>query len=227
MLDLTRSDHFIFSILLHRSPTPNQSWGIITFFGFNFNDCFLFFFLFDKINYAHFSKFCACYFCSIWLHHEFIVNLLDPELHSKVPVKLGKSFHHNVCNSSTTTLRDQEVPSPNSLCNRLCLLTITWGDGTRMDASSISEEDVVEICITRGHTHPLGMLHYLAAESIILFGTAADSCHASHSLVDVMELHDETVMVWTMALLEAHVAAFTSMWCPKPTTGDGELHTPP
>ena len=103
VLDLTRSDHFIFSILLHHSLTPNQSRGIVIFFGFNFNDCFLF--LFDKINYAHFSKFCACYFCSIWLCHEFIVihcefimNLLGPEPHSKVLVKLGKIFHYNVCN---------------------------------------------------------------------------------------------------------------------------------
>ena len=26
-----------------------------------------------------------------------------------------------------------------------------------MDASSISEEDIIEICITKGHTHPLGV----------------------------------------------------------------------
>ena len=96
-----------------------------------------------------------------------------------------------------------------------------------MDASSISEEDIVEICITRVHTHPLGVLHYLAAESIVLFSTAEDSSCASSVLVDVTELHDEAIMVWTMALLEAHVAAFTSMWHLKPTTRDGEPHTPP
>ena len=45
--------------------------------------------------------------------------------------------------------------------------------------------------------------------------------------MDVMELHDEAVTVWTMAPLEAHVAAFISVWCSKPTTGEGELHTPP
>ena len=41
------------------------------------------------------------------------------------------------------------------------------------------------------------------------------------------ELQDEAIIVWTMALLEAHVAAFTSMWHSKPTLGDGEPHTPP
>ena len=129
--------------------------------------------------------------------------------------------------SSATASRDWEVPSPDSVCNRLCLLTITWGDGTPMDASSISEEDIVEICVTRGHTCPLGVLHYSAVESIVLFGTMEDSSCASHALADMMELHDEAITVWTMAPLEAHVAAFTLMWCSKPTTRDGEPCTPP
>ena len=30
-----------------------------------------------------------------------------------------------------------------------------------------------------------------------------------------------------MALLQAHVAAFTSVWHSKPTSGDREPHTPP
>ena len=45
--------------------------------------------------------------------------------------------------------------------------------------------------------------------------------------MNVMVLHDEAIMVWTMAPLEAHVAAFTLVWHLKPTTGEGELHTPP
>ena len=40
-----------------------------------------------------------------------------------------------------------------------------------MDASSISEEDIVGICVQKSHTHPLGVLWYLVAESVILFGT--------------------------------------------------------
>ena len=41
------------------------------------------------------------------------------------------------------------------------------------------------------------------------------------------ELQDEAIMVQTMAPTEAHVAAFNMMWHSNPTTGDGELHTPP
>ena len=129
--------------------------------------------------------------------------------------------------SSTTASRDQEVPSPDSFQNRLLLLTITKGDGTPMDASSISEEDIMEICIWRAHTHPLGVLQYSVVESVILFRSLEDVNHAHCTLLDVTELHDEAIMVQTMALAEAHVAAFTTMWHSNPTTGDGEPHTPP
>ena len=96
-----------------------------------------------------------------------------------------------------------------------------------MDASSILEEDIVGICVQKSHTHPLGVLWYLVAESVILFGTMEDLNQASHTLMDVTELHGEASPVQTMAPLEAHVAMFTSVWHSKPTTGEGELHTPP
>ena len=96
-----------------------------------------------------------------------------------------------------------------------------------MDASFISEEDIVEICIQRAHTHPLGVLRYSAAELIILFRSLEDVNHTHHTLPDMMELCNEAIMVWTMAPTEAHVATFTAMWCSNPTTGYGEPHTPP
>ena len=85
----------------------------------------------------------------------------------------------------------------------------------------------MEICIRRAHAHPLGMLQYLAVESVILFSTTEELNRATCNLTDVTVLHKEAITVWTMALLEAHVAAFAMVWCSKPTTGDGGLHTPP
>ena len=81
--------------------------------------------------------------------------------------------------SSATASRDWEVPPTDSFHDRLCLLSITRGDGTPMDASSILEEDIIEICIQSSHTHPLGVLHYSATESIVLFGTMDNLTHAS------------------------------------------------
>ena len=85
----------------------------------------------------------------------------------------------------------------------------------------------MEIYIRRAHILPLSVLWYLVAESVILFGNLEDVNCRYHTLPDVIELQDEAIMVWTMALTEAHVAAFTVMWHSNPTTGDGELHTPP
>ena len=96
-----------------------------------------------------------------------------------------------------------------------------------MDASSILEEDMVGICVQMSHTCPLGVLWYLVVESVILFGTTEDLNQVNCTLLDMMELCDEAIMVWTMAPLEAHVDAFTSVWHSKPNTGEGEQHTPP
>ena len=85
----------------------------------------------------------------------------------------------------------------------------------------------MEICIRRAHAHPLGVLWYSMVELVILFGNLEDVNHVHRTLPDVMELCNEAITVQTMALTEAHVAAFTAMWCSNPTAGDGEPHTPP
>ena len=128
--------------------------------------------------------------------------------------------------SSATASRDREVPSPNSLQGKLLVVSITKGDGTPLDASSINKEDIVEICVRRAHTHPLGVLQYSAAESVI-FGNVADVNHTHRLLPDMTEFRDEAVMVWTMAPAEAQVTTFQAMWHSNPPTGKGELHTPP
>ena len=96
-----------------------------------------------------------------------------------------------------------------------------------MEASSISQEDIMEICVRRAHAHPLGVLQYSMVELVVLFGNLEDVNHAHRTLLDVTELCNEALTVQTMAPTEAHVAAFTTMWHSNPTTGDGEPHTPP
>ena len=129
--------------------------------------------------------------------------------------------------SSATASRDREVPSPNSFQDSLLLISITRGDGTPMDASSITEEDIMEICLRRAHAHPLDVLQYSAVELVVLFGNLEDVNHAHCTLLDMMELCNEAIMVWTVAPTEAPVAMFHAMWHLNPATGDGEPHTPP
>ena len=130
--------------------------------------------------------------------------------------------------SSATASGDQEVPSTDIIFqDRLCLVTITKRDCTPVDASSITEEDIVEICVKKGHTHPLGVLHYSAMESVILFCTADELKCVICGIVQLMELWDEAITVKAMAPSEAHITTYMTIWHSKPSTGDGEPHTPP
>ena len=130
--------------------------------------------------------------------------------------------------SSATASGDQEVPSTDIVFrSRLCLVTITKRDDTPMGASSISEEDIMEMCIKKGHTHLLGVFHYSATESVVLFHTTDELMHASDGIVELTELQDEAITVRAMAPLEAHITTYMTVWCLKPSKGDGEPHTPP
>ena len=74
-----------------------------------------------------------------------------------------------------------------------------------MDASSISEEDVIKICIKKGHTHPLGVLRYSATESVVLFHSPDKLQHSTHVIIKMTEFWGEAITVRAMAPLEAHV----------------------
>ena len=67
--------------------------------------------------------------------------------------------------------RDHIPSDVADLSNCMCLFILNKGDGTLFDASSILEEDVIEICIWFGHTHPEGVLQYSAIKSVMLFHT--------------------------------------------------------
>ena len=85
----------------------------------------------------------------------------------------------------------------------------------------------MEIYVKRDHTHPLGVLCYSATEFVILFCTADELKCAICGIVELMELQDEAIMVKAMAPSEAHITAYMTVWCSKPSQGDGEPHTPP
>ena len=89
--------------------------------------------------------------------------------------------------SSATALRDWEVPSPDSFPDKLLVVSITKEDGTPLDTSSITEEDIVEICVRGAHTRPSGVLQFSMVESVILFANVTGMSHAHCTLLDVME----------------------------------------
>ena len=130
--------------------------------------------------------------------------------------------------SSATISRDREVQSPDPLPDKLLVVSIAKRDGTPLDASSILEEDIVELCIGRAHTHPLGVLRYsMRADSVVFLSSATDVNRTQCALLDITEFGDESIAIRTVAPTEVQITTFQVMWHSNPTAGTGELHTPP
>ena len=68
------------------------------------------------------------------------------------------------------------------------MFIVTRKDGTPFDVTSVTEEDIMEICITLGQTHPLVVLWHLATESVALFCMTEEMQQASCSAIKEMEL---------------------------------------
>ena len=97
--------------------------------------------------------------------------------------------------SATASGRDQVPSDDPHLKAKSCIFTVMRKDGTLFDATFVSEEDILEICVTLGHTHPLGALQYLATESVALFHMTEEMQQASHGAIKAMELQDEPIAI--------------------------------
>ena len=93
--------------------------------------------------------------------------------------------------SSATALGRDPVPTDDpALKARMCVFIIMQKDGTPFNITSVTEENILQLCMTLGHIHPLGVLQYLATESVALFHTAEEMQGASHVAIKA------TVMQW-------------------------------
>ena len=96
-----------------------------------------------------------------------------------------------------------------------------------MDAASISEEDIVEICIMKGHIHPLGVLHHSAMESVVLFHSLDELLCTTCRIIKTTEFWGEAITVMAMAPSEAHVTAYIATLCTNPQMGrESHIHLP-
>ena len=136
--------------------------------------------------------------------------------------------------SSATVLGRDQVPSNDPhLTAKMCMFIVMRKDGTPFDTTSVSEEDILEICVTLGHAHPLGVIWHLATESVALFHMTEEMQWASCGAVKAMELWDEPVAVQVMAPSEHHIEAYiavaggdlSKLWSP-PSKGEGDPHSP-
>ena len=134
----------------------------------------------------------------------------------------------STASSTTASGTDCDVPSTKVIFrDKLCLVSITRRNDTLMDASSISEEDIIEICIMKGHTHPLGVLCYSAMELVVLFHSPDELQCATHRIVKTMELQGEAITVRAMAPSKAHITVYLAMSHLNPSNGGkSHIHLP-
>ena len=107
--------------------------------------------------------------------------------------------------SSATALGRDPVPTNNpTLRPRMCVCVfiIMCKDGTPFDVTSITEEDIMQICMTLGHIHPLGGLQYLATESVALFHMVDEMQQASCGAIKVTELCNKLIAIKIIAPME-------------------------
>ena len=67
-----------------------------------------------------------------------------------------------------------------------------------MDASSDTEEDIIEICITMGHIHPLGGSVILLQKLVVQFHSTDELQHTACGIVKATELQGEAITVKAM-----------------------------
>ena len=119
-------------------------------------------------------------------------------------------YKMSTASSATASGRDHDVPSTKVVFKtKLCLVSLTRRDGTPMDASSVSEEDIIEICVTKDHTHPLGVLCYSAMDSVVQFRSTDELQCTTCGIVKVIELWAEAIIVKAMAPSEAHTKSIS------------------
>ena len=133
---------------------------------------------------------------------------------------------------TTSASRDHIPSNIVDLSNHMCIFALTRANGTLFDASSIQEEDIIEICVWFGHTHPKGVLWHSAIESVMQFHMTDKLQVIVCGVMKALMLCDEAIRVRTSPLSATHVRAYMaavngepSGTQPPPSDGQGESHS--
>ena len=89
-------------------------------------------------------------------------------------VNFSSKTKMSTSSSATASGRDQVPSNDPHLKNKICMFIVTRKDGTPLDVTSVSEEDIVKMCVTLGYTHHLGVFQYLATELVALFNATKE-----------------------------------------------------
>ena len=84
-----------------------------------------------------------------------------------------------------------------ALLNYMGVMVLTRSNSTLFHATSIQEEDIIELCIQLGQTHPKGVLQYLVTESVVLFCCPDEMLVMVHGVIKAIALCEEPIWLHT------------------------------
>ena len=96
--------------------------------------------------------------------------------------------------TATTLVACDHIPGDEvELINHMCVLLPTRRNGTPFNATSIQEEDIIELCIELGQTQPKGVLWYSVVESVVVFHSTDEMLVVVHGVMKAMASHEEPI----------------------------------
>ena len=90
----------------------------------------------------------------------------------------------------------------------MCVLVLTRTNGTLFDATSIQEEDIVQLYVELGQTHPKGVLQYSVVGLVVLFHSMDEMLVMAHGVIKAMALCKEPIRLHTTSPSTTHVRAY-------------------
>ena len=114
--------------------------------------------------------------------------------------------------STTSTMTalaaHNHVPGNQVELSCMCVLVLTRSNRTLFNATSIQEEDIVELCIELGQRHPKGVLQYLVTESVILFCSVDEMLVKACGVIKAMVLCEKPIWLHMSPPSTTHVRAY-------------------
>ena len=120
---------------------------------------------------------------------------------------------------TTSVAHNSTLGDESKFLNCMCVLVLARGDGSPFDTASIQEEDIIDLCVKVGQTHPKGMLQLSVMESVILFQSSDEMLAMVCRVTKAMAWHEEPIRLHSSPPSTTHLWAYIAGrdGCPSST----------
>ena len=112
--------------------------------------------------------------------------------------------------STSLAAHNGTLGDESKLLNHMCVLILARGDGTPIDTTCIQEEDIIELCVEVGQTHPKGVLWLSVMELVILFWSSNEMLAAICRVTKAMAWQKEHFRLHTSPPSTIHLQTYVA-----------------